>query len=168
VTSESRDATDMRFIRATRIAASPEAVFRFHEDPDALERLTPPWEPMRVVETAHSLLPGSRVVLRGRILGVPVTWVAVHTHYEPPLLFADRLESGPFASWQHRHLMLPHPDGGTVLRDEIDYELPFGRPGRWLGGWFVRRRLEKLFAYRHQVTRDALEQGTPHVDRRAV
>ena len=149
----------MRYIRATRIEASPEAVFRFHEYPGALQLLTPPWERMRVVEAANSLRPGSRVVLRGRVLGVPITWVALHTHYEPPHLFADRQQSGPFASWHHRHLMLPDPNGGTLLRDEVDYELPFGWLGRWLGDWLVRRRLERLFFYRHQVTRQAFARG---------
>jgi hypothetical protein len=34
----------------------------------------------------------------------------------------------------------------------VEYALPFGALGRWLGGWYVRRKLEKLFEYRHDVT----------------
>ncbi len=149
----------MQYIRETRIAASPEAVFRFHESPEALERLIPPWEHMRVAESAGSLQPGSRVVLRGRIFGIPISWVAVHTEYDPPHLFADRQESGPFARWHHRHVMLDDGRGGTLLRDEVDYELPLGVLGSWLGGWFVRRKLERMFAFRHNVTRRLIEEG---------
>jgi hypothetical protein len=34
----------------------------------------------------------------------------------------------------------------------VEYALPFGIFGRWVAGWYVRRKLEKLFEYRHQVT----------------
>jgi len=66
-----------RFLKESRLAASPAAVFRFHESPAALTALIPPWENMRVAETSGSLQPGSRVVLKGRLFSIiPVTWVA--------------------------------------------------------------------------------------------
>jgi hypothetical protein len=34
--------------------------------------------------------------------------------------------------------------------------LPLGVLGRAFAGWFVRRKLNKLFAYRHEVTRKAM------------
>jgi ligand-binding SRPBCC domain-containing protein len=57
----------MQYIKETRISAPPQVVFRFHESPDALQLLIPPWDKMKVVECAGSLMPGSKVVLRGRI-----------------------------------------------------------------------------------------------------
>ena len=142
----------------TILNASPEVVFGFHESPDALRHLIPPWEKMEVVESSESLQIGSRVVLGGRVLGlVPIRWVAVHTEYEPPHLFADRQESGPFAWWYHRHRILDDGQGGTVLRDEIEYQTPLGLIGHWLGGWLVRRKLEAMFAYRHETTRRLIE-----------
>ena len=39
-----------RFVHRTRIAAPAEEVFRWHARPGALERLTPPWEPVEVIE----------------------------------------------------------------------------------------------------------------------
>lgn len=148
----------MRYVKESRINAPPQVVFRFHESPGALEMLIPPWENMRVVESTGSLRVGSRVVLRGRVWVVPVRWVAVHTEYEPPYLFADVQESGPFTKWHHRHRILDDGHGGAILRDEVEYELPMGRFGRWLGGWFVRRSLERMFDFRHQVTRQVSEQ----------
>ena len=119
-----------RFVKETRIAAPPAVVFGFHESPQALTSLIPPWERMRVAESSGSLHPGSRVVLKGRIAGlIPVRWVAVHTAYAPPHLFADRQESGPFAIWEHRHEFLDDGQGGTILRDEVDYTLPLARVG---------------------------------------
>src|SRR5262245_2164441 len=84
------------YVKESRISAPPGVVFRFHESREALTRLIPPWEAMKIVESTGSLLPGSRVVLRGHLGPVPIRWVAVHTEYDPPHLFADRQESGPF------------------------------------------------------------------------
>ena len=150
----------MHFVKESRIASSPETVFRFHESPDALKNLIPPWEKMEVVESSGSLLPGSKVVLRGHLLGlIPIRWVAIHTEYDPPHLFADRQQSGPFASWYHRHRFLSDGQGGTLLRDEVEYQAPLGMIGSWLGGWLIRRKLEAMFAYRHETTRRLIESG---------
>lgn len=154
----------MHFVKETPIAAPPETVFRFHESPGALQQLTPPWEPMEVVETSGSLLPGSRVVLAGRLGIIPIRWVAVHTEYEPPHLFADRQESGPFACWYHRHRFLDDGQGGTILRDEVEYRPPLGLLGRLLGGWLIRRKLTRMFDYRHETTRRLIESGEWQAD----
>ena len=89
----------MNFVKESRIAAAPEAVFRFHESHDALRLLIPPWERMAVVESDGSLQVGSKVVLGGRVGWFRLRWVAIHTEYDPPRLFADRQESGLFAYW---------------------------------------------------------------------
>jgi ligand-binding SRPBCC domain-containing protein len=149
----------MHYVKVSRLAAPPEEVFRFHESPGALEHLVPPWETMRVVESSGSLSVGSRVVLAGRVGPLPVRWVAVHTEYDPPHLFADRQESGPFAYWYHRHRFLDDGHGGTILRDEVDCRPPLGMFGEWLSGWFIRRQLERMFAYRHETTRRLVESG---------
>jgi ligand-binding SRPBCC domain-containing protein len=86
-----------------------------------------------------------------------IRWVAVHEEYDPPHLFADRQESGPFKSWYHRHCFLDDGEGGTLLRDEVTYTLPGGWLGRWLGRTIVEPKLKKMFTYRHEVTRRSLE-----------
>jgi ligand-binding SRPBCC domain-containing protein len=144
------------FVKESRIPASPEAVFRFHETPDALVKLIPPGEPLKVLVPPASLEPGTRVVLGGSLLGLPLTWVAVHTEYDPPRLFADRQESGPFEHWLHLHRIQDDGAGGTILRDEIEYALPFGWIGRVFGGRLVRRKLDAMFEHRHAATRRAV------------
>lgn len=145
------------YVRESRINAPPDVVFRFHESPDALRHLIPPWEKIEIAESAGSLLPGSKVVLCGRLGLLAIRWVAVHTEYDPPCLFADRQESGPFAWWYHRHRFLADGQGGTFLRDEVEYQAPLGLFGSWLGGWLIRRKLERMFAYRHETTRRLIE-----------
>jgi ligand-binding SRPBCC domain-containing protein len=149
----------MRYVKQSRIAASPERVFAFHESRGALERLTPPWERVRLVEGGGSVRPGARVVLETRVGPIPLRWVAEHTEYEAGRMFADCQQSGPFASWYHRHWFLDDGAGGTLLRDEVDYEPPLGAIGRWVAGGFLRAKLQALFDFRHETTRRIVESG---------
>ncbi|WP_165249987.1 SRPBCC family protein [Paludisphaera soli] len=146
-----------RFIKESRIPASPEAVFAFFERPDAFERLLPPGEPVEVVETPKSLDVGARAVIRMHVGPFPVEWVAEHIEYIPGRLFVDRQVKGPFAAWVHRHEFLDDGDGGTILRDVVDYRPPLGMLGTLFGGAMIESRLRKMFAYRHDVVRRAFE-----------
>jgi ligand-binding SRPBCC domain-containing protein len=149
----------MRFIKESRIAAPPSAVFAFHESPGALRRLIPPWEKVELQEGGGSIKPGTRVILKAWLGPVPLRWVAEHCEYEPGRMFADRQVSGPFASWSHRHLFLDDGAGGTILRDEVEYEPPLGWLGRRLGGGLLEAMLRKMFDYRHEETRRIVESG---------
>jgi ligand-binding SRPBCC domain-containing protein len=148
------------FLKESRIAAAPGLVFAFHESPGALERLIPPWEKVQVIESTGSLRPGARVVMRTRVGPFPMEWVAEHTEYEPGRLFADRQVRGPFAYWYHRHLFLDDGQGGTILRDEVDYRPPLGKLGELLGARFVESKLKRMFDYRHLATKQILESGS--------
>lgn len=149
----------MRLVFQSVFRATPAQVFAFHERPDALEKLTPPWSPARVLQPPASLHVGERAVLRVRLAPlVWVNWEAQHTRYEKDSLFEDVQTRGPFRSWRHLHRVAPHADG-ALLSDEIDLELPFSPlslPARPL----VRRQIGRLFEYRHAVTRAAVE-GAP-------
>jgi len=146
----------VRFVKESRIDATPSEVFAF-QSPGALERLIPPWEKVERVEGGESIQPGSRVTLKVRVGPFRVRWIAEHTEYEPGRFFADRQVLGPFASWYHRHQFLDDGKGGTTLRDEVEYEPPFGWLGRRLGRRFLEGKLRRMFEYRHQTTRQIVE-----------
>lgn len=147
----------MLFVKQSVIRAAPERVFAFHERPDALRLLTPPWEPTRVLRAAPNLRVGSAALIETRVLGlIPVRWLARHTLYDPPRMFEDVQVEGPFKSWRHRHVVEPH-EKGAVLRDEVEYETPLGAFGRLAAPLLVEPRLRRLFDYRHRVTREWCE-----------
>ena len=147
------------FVKESVIRAAPERVFAFHELPDALARLTPPWERARVLQAARIDEVGSCAIIETRLFGVlPARWVARHTLYDPPHAFEDVQERGPFRYWRHRHTVLPHAEGAT-LRDEIEYEPPLWILGRLAEPFLVRPRLTRVFAHRHEVTRAWCEQA---------
>jgi len=143
----------MRFVKQSVIRASPRLVFEFHEQPDVLSLLTPRSENARVIQSAKISEVGTQAIIEARILGpIKTRWIAEHTIYDPPRLFEDIQVKGPFRCWRHRHIVEPYFDG-AILRDEIDYEPPLGLLGRLVAPILIQKRLEKLFDYRHEVTR---------------
>ncbi len=149
----------MRFIKESNINAAPERVFAFHALADAFERLIPPWENARVVQKADITQIGSRAIIEQKIFGViPARWVAEHTRYEPPKMFEDVQIAGPFKSWRHRHI-IKLTETGAILRDEIEFEAPFWIFGAFAVPFVGVPKIEKMFAYRHEVTRKWCEEG---------
>ncbi|MDH3624766.1 MAG: SRPBCC family protein [Myxococcales bacterium] len=147
----------MHFVKESVIRASAKTVFAFHEAPDAFERLQPPWQTTEIVQPPTSLAVGTRVILKIKVGPLWQTIVAEHVAYEPGKMFADRIAKGPFKKWLHKHIITPRGENECLLTDDIEYELPLGAVGRTFGGWFARRNLERLFEFRHGVTRKACE-----------
>ncbi len=86
----------------------------------------------------------------------PSRWVAEHVNYDPPNMFEDIQVSGPFRRWRHRHLVRSHPEG-AILQDEVDYEPPMAFLGAAMTPFLVTPKLDKMFEYRHKVTREYCE-----------
>lgn len=131
---------------------SPEAMFRWHMRDGAFERLTPPWQDVRVLErSGRPDREGFRVTLSLGLGPLRRRWVAEHRHLEPARGFRDVAIDGPFRSWEHAHRFLPNGGAGSVLEDDVRFELPLGPLGR-VGERALRASLERLFQYRHAVT----------------
>ncbi len=141
-----------RFTKSTRIEAPAEAVFAWHERPGAFERLTPPWEPVRVVERHGSIRDGDRLVMEMGFPPASMRWIAEHRDYRPGQSFCDVQVKGPFARWEHTHRVEPDGPDASTLTDDIEYDLPLGALAEAVAGRFVRRKLERMFRYRHTVT----------------
>ena len=151
----------LTFVARTTIPASAEDVFDWHEAPGAFDRLTPPWERVRVLRHEGGIRDGARVSLVVGPWPFSIRWELEHRDYQHGRSFTDWQLSGPFRSWKHVHRMIPQGPHACVLEDAIEYELPFGASGRLFGRPLVERKLKRLFAYRHAVTRRAFEQGRP-------
>jgi len=147
------------FYHESTIQAPAALVFAWHHDPAAIEKLTPPWEPVKVVGTPASIdETGSRTTLEVSMFGVMrLFWVAEHRNYQPGHSFQDIQISGPFTKWCHTHSVEPIDDNSCLYIDSIDYQLPLGRLGELFGGWVVRRKLKKMFAYRHHRVKEECE-----------
>lgn len=138
--------------RTTRLAASADAVWAWHARPGAFERLTPPWERVRVLERTGSIEEeGSRARIEIGMGPLAVPWTAVHRDVQPGRRFVDEQVEGPFSQWVHTHRFDPEGDG-CLLTDRIEYLPPFGLLGAAADQCFIRRQVERMLAYRHAVT----------------
>ncbi|MEA5508503.1 SRPBCC family protein [Crocosphaera sp. UHCC 0190] len=150
----------LTFKRSTLINAPIEKVWEFHERPDILDILTPPWQPVQIIRREGGLGVGAVSEFR-LILGIiPIRWIARHTACEKPYFFVDKQEIGPMKSWVHRH-QFTDENGKTRLTDEIQYEIPGGIIIEFLIGWWVDSRLQEMFRYRHEITQKELTEQ-PH------
>jgi ligand-binding SRPBCC domain-containing protein len=149
------------FIYRSRIDAPAAKVYAWHALPNALERLTPPWEHIKVIERTGGIESGSRVVLQSGRWPFRRRWIAEHQGFQTGRYFSDIQVSGPFAYWKHTHTFVPDGSAACFLEDRVEYSLPFGALGRLFAGWYVRRKLMRLFKYRHEVTaREAVAQAS--------
>jgi ligand-binding SRPBCC domain-containing protein len=146
----------LEFVARSRIDAPAEEVFRWHAEPAALNRLSPPWEPVEIIQPAPGIRDGDRGILRVHLGPLRIRWVFEHRDYIEGRQFRDVQLSGPFRRWEHTHIMEPQGASACILTDRIQYELPLGFVGKVVGGWFVHRKLVRLFKYRHRVTAEAM------------
>lgn len=146
----------LKFQYTSLIAAPVETVWQFHERPDILELLTPPWQPVKIIRRQGGLEIGAISHFRLFLGPIPLDWIARHTECEPNRLFIDRQTKGPMQSWEHRHEFSPE-NNQTRLKDVIHYEIPGGFVAEFLLGWWVESRLRDMFRYRHQVTKRECE-----------
>jgi ligand-binding SRPBCC domain-containing protein len=149
----------LHFVARSRIAASADALFRWHAEPGALERLTPPWDPIEVVTRSPGIRDGERGAIRVPFGPFRLLWVFEHRDYIEGRQFRDVQLSGPFRRWEHTHRFTPDGVDACILEDQIDYELPLGALGSFFAWSFIHRKLEKLFAYRHKITAEAMATG---------
>ncbi|MBD3675537.1 MAG: TIGR01777 family protein [Planctomycetaceae bacterium] len=146
---------DLKFEKSSLIPASAEELFHWHERPGAFNRLTPPWEPVELV-SHEGIRDGDRAIISMKLGPFTRKWVAEHSEFRSGESFQDVQISGPFAKWEHTHKMSPIAERESQLTDSIQYRLPGGSLGNLLGAGIARRKLDRMFRYRHRRTRDDL------------
>ncbi len=134
----------------------PSVVYAWHERPMAFTRLLPPWENVEVIAPPQAIENGSEVVTRMKVGPMKFQWVSRHCDTIVGQQFCDEQIEGPFARWKHRHRFKPHAEG-TLMADEVDYELPMGRLGESLGDAYTEKKIRRLFKYRHRIVANDLK-----------
>ena len=148
-----------RLERAQRVARPRDEVFAFFADAANLEAITPPFLRFRILTPVPiAMRPGARIEYALSLFGVPLRWRTHITVWEPGVRFVDEQESGPYAVWRHTHAFEAE-DGATVVRDVVEYALPFGPLGRLVRALFVARTLGRIFDYRRDAIRRLLERA---------
>ena len=129
------------------LPAPRERVFAFFADAGNLEILTPPWLNFEILTPRPiPMHPGALIDYRIRLRGLPLRWRTEIAEWQPPERFVDRQLRGPYRQWVHEHRFVER-DGGTDCLDVVRYAV---LGGALVDRLFVRRDVEKIFAYRRE------------------
>ncbi len=132
------------------------SVFPFFANPDNLALITPPQ--MRFKMRGHrsrQMRPGLLIDHTIYWLGLPLQWQSRIARYDPPHFFVDQQAQGPYRYWSHTHTF-NEDNGGTLIGDHVEYQLPLGPLGEVAQAIMVRRQLEGIFSYRQKRVREIL------------
>jgi ligand-binding SRPBCC domain-containing protein len=165
---------------------SVEQVFAFFANPENLPRLMPAWQKARIEEATFSAPPprpvvadpalrfggiaagaGTRMTISFRPFPyspMRVPWDAEIDQFAWNDHFCDTQLRGPFAFWHHCHRIHTEtrvdengqPTVGTLLHDEVEYEMKFGTLGELAQRLFVERQFRRIFSYRQRRTAQLL------------
>ncbi|WP_379963796.1 hypothetical protein [Epilithonimonas sp. UC225_85] len=84
------------------------------------------------------------------LFNIPMKWQTEITHVDFQKSFTDFQQKGPYRLWNHFHEFIP-TDDGVLIKDTVDYELPLGFLGDIAHQLFVKKKLENIFDFRHEV-----------------
>jgi ligand-binding SRPBCC domain-containing protein len=157
-----------------------EVVFAFFANPENLPRLMPAWQKARIEEASFAPPPphpdgmasqmprgvfagaGTKMTISFRpfpFSPIRVPWDAEITEFKWNEGFCDTQLRGPFAYWLHCHRLKPETRNGqpgTLLRDEVEYEMHLGALGEIGGRLLAPLQFRSIFNYRHKRTAELL------------
>lgn len=149
------------------VPVARDEVFDFFARPENLGRITPSWLDFRILTPSPvPMRQGAIIDYRIGLGGMPTRWRTVISTHEPPERFVDEQLRGPYDFWHHTHEFETVP-GGTLLRDRVVYDPPFGILGRIAHALLIRRQLERIFTHRHRVIAErfgAIEGDSPQLE----
>jgi ligand-binding SRPBCC domain-containing protein len=150
---------------------SRERVFAFFANPANLPPLMPGWQQARL-ERAHYVPPsappivfkaglaagqGSLISISFRpipLVPIRLAWDALIAEFSWNDSFCDEQQRGPFRYFRHCHRIqadIRESVTGSLVSDAVEYELPMGRLGDLANQVGVKKQMESMFAYRHQM-----------------
>lgn len=142
--------------RSQFLPIGKQAAWNFFSSPKNLAVITPPEMGFKIREPfddapAHA---GQLISYTVRpLLGIPLEWVTLIETVEAPHRFVDTQLKGPYARWWHEHTF-EEKNGGVLMNDRVEYELPFGRLGALANPLFVQSRLTDIFDFRNRKLRE--------------
>ena len=137
-------------------------VFAFFADPTNLPPLMPLWQKARVERLRLVDPPGVGASVAGVGSVITITfralpliplrlgWDALIVEFRWNEFFCDEQGRGPFRYFRHCH-RIRQERGGSVVRDVVEYELPFGPIGNLANWLVVKHQIRALFKHRQRM-----------------
>ncbi len=148
------------------VPAPIDEVWTFFSNPRNLAAITPKHLHLEI-ESASDIHDGSTVVINLRPFRLPKTirWLSkIHdvVSVGNERMFVDIQAAGPMAHWKHSHFFsagstqttnsdgksVEIANGGTWIRDLVEWKVPFGALGTLVAGSFSRKQINAMFDLR--------------------
>lgn len=139
------------------LPVSLDKAWQFFADPDNLAVITPPDLDFVVLSKSQGvdIYTGMLIDYKLRpLFGIPVRWQTEIRNVQAPHVFTDVQKKGPYRVWEHTHTF-KEQQGGVLMRDQVQYELPFGILGKLVHRLIVKKRVKAIFDFR-RTTLDKL------------
>lgn len=126
-------------------------IFSFFEDAKNLEKITPPTLRFKVLsKLPNGICEGTKIWYCLLIHKLPCFWQSEIIRWQPGKEFTDIQRHGPYRYWHHRH-WFEEKNGGTLLGDRVEFQLPLGKLGEKVLGKSVIKDVNSIFTYRNQI-----------------
>lgn len=137
--------------REQQLNCNIEEVWDFFSSPLNLSKITPQDMKFTVLSDLKNtpIYEGMEIdYLVSPVLGIPLKWKTRITQVNYQKSFTDLQAKGPYRYWNHYHEFIEN-DKGVLMKDSVDYELPFGFLGKLAHSLFVHKRLKSIFEFRY-------------------
>lgn len=84
------------------------------------------------------------------LFSIPLRWQTKISKVQKPDMFMDRQLKGPYSCWEHTHIFI-EKEKGVLMKDIVNYQLPFGFLGTIAHSLLVRKKIEHIFLYRKKT-----------------
>ncbi len=140
------------FTFQTHLPVSKEEAFAWHRMPGAIQRLTPPFMPVKVMNSHHTLKLDEIVHIQCKILSaINIDCFFKITGYQENEFFIDEQVKGPFSYWKHQHYFKAIDSNNCVIEDIVTFRTPIESFLGALANSKVAKQLHKMFTYRKQI-----------------
>jgi len=107
-------------------------------------------------KTSGLLEKGNTIVWEARHLGVRQRLTAEIVEMEPHSFFEDQMLRGAFAFLRHKH-SFESTSTGTLMKDQIEFEAPWGILGRFAEFLFLKRHMSHFLVTKNEVFKVLVE-----------
>ena len=139
-------------IQSQEVPISLSESWEFFSKPENLNEITPPDLEFRITSGKPEPMHDGQIVTY-KIRVAPLiwnTWVTEIKGVIPEKQFIDEQRSGPYKFWHHLH-EFEKTENGTLIKDIVNYSLPFGLFGNIAHSIYVEKKLAEIFGYRKKV-----------------
>lgn len=138
-----------QYISTQKLNISKDKAWEFLSNPKNLKDITPPYMGFNIISGHERKMYQGQIIqyILTPVLKIPFRWVTEITHVVEGEYFVDEQRFGPFVFWHHKHF-IQLSENGVVMKDIVDYKLPFGVIGKLVHFLFIKKRVNQIFDFR--------------------